>query len=316
MRRYDLSNLAPEPLALRIRPQRDECFDSWIGRVAVGHETTRTELFRHLGCDPHLAALDLARGKLGVASARFDAFDDLVDRLAWAVQADRSTIEATFLSAPADALLPPEMRVFSCSQCWLESLTANEPLVIVREWALRASWLCDRHRLPLSSVGLCADRQPPRAAQRVLTRHLAAARCLLRRHRPTAELFAHNRCALGHLLGSDAIGFRRGALAYCSRFGANRFHLSNARIALLAAAHSDDARVARRFEGWISLTTSQLFKSGGIALSAKAHRRANEAEGSDRERLVTVRIDHWDANLYELLMAYAMVSRKEGQSGV
>ena len=40
--------LEPEPLAFRVRPLADECFDSWIDRVTRAHETTRAALFRHV----------------------------------------------------------------------------------------------------------------------------------------------------------------------------------------------------------------------------------------------------------------------------
>ena len=78
--------LEPEPLAYRVRPLAEECFDSWIERVAAAHETTRSGLFRHLGIDGRLAGCDLARGTSGVAGEHHVAVYQMVGQLASAVQ--------------------------------------------------------------------------------------------------------------------------------------------------------------------------------------------------------------------------------------
>ena len=80
-----------EPLALRVRPQADECFDSWIERMALAHDTTRGVLFQHLGIDASLASLDLARGTSGVALEHQFAVDQMVGQLAWAVHPQASS---------------------------------------------------------------------------------------------------------------------------------------------------------------------------------------------------------------------------------
>ena len=49
-----------EPLAFRVRPLPEECFESWLRRLAARHETTPKALFRHLGIDAALADRDLA----------------------------------------------------------------------------------------------------------------------------------------------------------------------------------------------------------------------------------------------------------------
>ncbi len=140
----------PEPLAFRVKPRQDEAFDSWIGRLASSHEVSRAELYSHLDCDRRLASLDLARGILAVSSQNRSAFNRLIDKLAWSVQTEREFIEATFVSAPDAALLPPTSRQFGCAKCWHDALDRGQPLIIKREWVLRASWLCSRHHLPLS----------------------------------------------------------------------------------------------------------------------------------------------------------------------
>ena len=90
-----------EPLAFRVRPRPNEAFDSWMDRLTAKHEVTRAELFGHLGCDPRLGLCDLARGWQGMAPADYPAFHQLIETLAWAVQAPTRTIEATFVAVLA-----------------------------------------------------------------------------------------------------------------------------------------------------------------------------------------------------------------------
>ena len=58
-----------EPLAFRVRPLPEECFESWLRRLAARHETTPKALFRHLGIDAALADRDLAVSATSRASA-------------------------------------------------------------------------------------------------------------------------------------------------------------------------------------------------------------------------------------------------------
>ncbi len=92
-------------------------------------------------------------------------------------------------------------------------------------------------------------------------------------------------------------------------------NLASALLSLRAAAHSQDERAAQRFEGRVALTTSQLLKSGGKALNRRASRRTIKTERSVRERLVSVQLGNWDADLYELIMAYALVRQQQGHRG-
>lgn len=85
-----------------------------MDRLTARHELTRAELFRHLGCDPRLAARDLARGSNGMARDDWIALRTLVGRLAWAVETTEKAIEATFVPAAEAALLPPALRSFAC----------------------------------------------------------------------------------------------------------------------------------------------------------------------------------------------------------
>ena len=141
-----------EPLALRVRPQADECFDSWIERMALAHDTTRGVLFQHLGIDASLASLDLARGTSGVALEHQFAVDQMVGQLAWAVQVEPEQIESTFLDIDGAVLLPRRLRQYGCARCWQEAIRDGRPRIIRKEWILRMSWRCRLHDLPLSKL--------------------------------------------------------------------------------------------------------------------------------------------------------------------
>ena len=95
----------PEPLAFRVRPRADEAFDSWMDRLTARHEVARAELFRHLGCDPRLAARDLARGSTGMARDDWFALNFLVGHLAWAVETSEKAIEADLRSSARGSAL-------------------------------------------------------------------------------------------------------------------------------------------------------------------------------------------------------------------
>lgn len=299
----------PEPLAFRVRPRRDEAFDSWIDRLVTRHEVTRAELYRHLGCDPRLAARDLARGGLGLEKTDYPAFYHLVETLAWAVEVSPSQIEATFVPAPAAALLPRALRVFGCASCWLDAIQAGEPPIIARDWTLLASWMCLRHRLPLAPLHKVVGGAAPRAAARKLKTQVIALQRLGRRHPPTAAMLAFNRSLIGRLLGERGAGMRRGEYGYGERYAVNRFHLTRARIALLAAAHSERTRPSDRFEYFAGLSTSALLRSSAKALDPKTRPQNRSITPSMPEGIITVRINHWQASFSDMLDAYVGARR-------
>ena len=300
----------PEPLAFRVRPRPNEAFDSWMDRLTAKHEVTRAELFRHLGCDPRLGLCDLARGWQGMAPADYPAFHQLIETLAWAVQARTRTIEATFVAVPELALLPPALRVFGCPLCWREAQQAGEPLILTRDWILRASWMCQRHQLPLAPVQRLVDGRTPRAVARILEMQVDAMHALRRRYPPTPVMVAFNRSVIGAMLGQAGAGLRRGEFGYRSRFTANRYHLARARIALLAAAHSERTRSADRFEDLVGLSASALLRSSANLLNPKARRPDVSSGPTVPEGLVTRRINRWQANLPDLIEAYVLVKRR------
>ena len=310
----------PEPLAFRVRPRPNEAFDSWMGRLTARHEVTRSEIFRHLGCEPRLGTCDLARGWHGVAEADYPAFYQLVETLAWAVQVPTRAIEATFVVVPEAALLPPALRVFDCPLCWREALQAGEPLVINREWILRVSWMCQRHHLPLAGMRRPFHSRTPRAAAHYLDAQITAMQTLRRRFPSTPAMAAFNRNVIDAILGKPDAGLRRGENGYRIRFFANRFHLSTARIALLAAAHSERTGKADRFEALVGLSASALLRSSANLLNPKNRRADKPNRPSVPEGLVTRRVTRWQAGLHELIEAYVVVKRgdmpaPQGQNG-
>ncbi|ARS28276.1 TniQ family protein [Sphingomonas sp. KC8] len=295
----------PEPLAYRVQPRPDEAFDSWMVRLTGRHDMTRAQLYNHLGMTRRLATQDVARGPRGVPGSYAAVFGQLIDRLAWAVQCDRTKIEATFLDVSGDAILPPMQRRFGCVQCWREALEGGGPIIVRREWTLRASWWCHVHRLPLSDMRIIHDSSSARANAAALGRATEGMEQLHERLRPTRVMLAHNRRLLDSLLGGPPFVFRRGDGGYHERFVSNRFHLAKTRIVLLAAAHSQRSQAARRFETFVGLTTSSLATSGQGALGRRAKLcRKSFGNPADRGPPVT-RVSRWELDLWSLLMAYA-----------
>jgi hypothetical protein len=203
-----------EPLAFRVRPLQNECFDSWLHRLVARHDTTRKALFIHLGGDPRLASYDLARGKAGVPAHLHAAFDRLIAQLGWAVEIEPEMVVATFVSLPTHWLLPPALRRFGCAACWREALAQNKPLCVSKEWILCASWWCHDHGLPLSFMPESDAGSRSDASVRKLAKLEVAARELARSIRPTKRLIAANKDAMTFLLEGDDGMFPRRQRAY------------------------------------------------------------------------------------------------------
>jgi TniQ len=298
---------APEPLAFRVKPRPDEAFDSWIGRLTSSHEVSRAELYSHLDCDRRLASQDLARGILAVSSQNRSAFNRLIDQLAWSVQTGRDAIEATFVSAPEAALLPATSRHFGCAKCWQDALGRGQPLIIKREWNLRASWLCLRHHLPLVSRKMLDQCHTQRAKSRELKQQIDGAQRLFDRRRPKRVMLRHNQSMIDMLLGESDAGLPRGAMGYYDRFIANQFHLASARIAIFASAHSEMARSAQRFESMFSMSTPALVKQGKHGKPASKPYPRKRTAPLVPERLITVRTNNRLCDIFDMINAYAKV---------
>lgn len=244
MRREEWKRV-PAPLAYRVLPQPEEFFDSWLDRLVSRHDTTRTGLFEFLGLEPWLARLDLGGGQ--EVSGRADA-GAVIDRLAWAVQCEVSVAQATLIPASGACLLPLRGRHYGCPQCWLEFYLAGKPLVILREWALRQSWLCRKHEallVDLRNVPRRVDGGIDLASLRRLAAMAVRALELLGFADP--RLLANRHAAL-KLLGQGAAERPPPGLdAYMREFSANRLHVVPARTLLLAHAHCHDRDLPRRF---------------------------------------------------------------------
>lgn len=258
--------LEPEPLAFRVRPQVEECVDSWLDRLTAAHETTRAALFRHLGIDSVLAGMDLARGKHGLDGAWYGAFDHMVERLAWAVQTGNETVSQTFLACRQDALLPRRLRHYACPGCWYEARRDRKPRIIRREWILRACWRCRDHHLPLSDMSEMRDRIEDRYGLAGLVIQAERMRCKILA-RPAA--LRMNATALNYLTQpAEWRGLAPPHESYQRRFTTNLYHYSSHRIALLVLAHSHRSRSARQFERLISTRLPDRPTAGSGTLAA------------------------------------------------
>lgn len=236
-----------EPLAFRVRPQPGECFDSWIGRVAARHEVNRIELFRHLGIETRLARFDLVRGRFGLDGQKHADSKNLVDRLAWVLHIDGASIEATFVSASADMVLPPACRQYGCPQCWHEWLAAEQPLAILREWIFRVSWHCAHHRVLLTDLGPVLKIVGPAGRLRWLADEARRGSQLFFANDYKADLLTLNQRAQAHLQGAMTRAHTTAVRTYLAEFGGNQFHVARSRTFLLACAHSYDRHVPRDF---------------------------------------------------------------------
>jgi hypothetical protein len=240
--------LAPEPLAFRVRPLPQECFDSWIERLATAHETDRRGLFGHLGIVPTLASLDLARGYLGLDPVWHEPFAMMVERLAWAVQVKADVVQATCLGCAAAAVLPRRWRCYACARCWYAARHADKPLIILKEWILRASWRCWKHGVPLSDMSaIISDPEPARLAD--LFDRLAKAMRVYWKMPARPKALHHNGMMVAGLAYRGAWqGIGAHEAAYHARFAGNAYHIVPDRIAMLALAHSSRSHAARDFE--------------------------------------------------------------------
>ena len=245
--------LEPQPLAFRVRPQADECFDSWIDRVAAAHETTRLALFRHLGLETALASMDLARGTRGLANEQYFAADQMIGQLAWAVQIEAHQVEDTFLNVQASAVLPRRQRRYVCPRCWQQAWQDGRAPIIRKEWILRMSWRCQVHDLPLCRLPVADGAMSERAVGSWLSGALARAESLRWGLETRPRLVEWNAEGVDRLVRASRKRFKGEKQAYVDRFQANLFHFAHDRIAMLALAHSRVGKATWGFERLVAL---------------------------------------------------------------
>lgn len=306
---------APErtPLAFRVRPQPDECFDSWLDRIVHRHETTRKILFRYLDVDPNLADFDLARGKLGLPTRQHAAFDGLVAGLGWAVDVDSDAVMGSFSAGPAHWLLPRTLRRYGCACCWSAMIAEGRPLHVRKEWIWCASWWCHEHRLPLSVMPASDGLRREASLATMLGRLEAAARDMERAVRPTARLIAYNRVAIDFLRAGDDGVVARWYRRYVETIVANGFHLSSERIRLLALRHSRGAEPARRFERFVALSRSELAKAGFFRHKQPGVEGIDTEAIDDKPRPAKPRC--FEPNLPSLLQSYLEIAQRAEARG-
>lgn len=299
-------NLEPETLAFPIKPRRDEAFDSWLSRLTAAHGVSRAQLFRHLEIDPGLSSLDLARGKCGLDPTLHSACNTMVECLALAVEVDPAQIGATFLASDAAALLPYTHRRYVCAQCCYEAQRAGGPMIVRREWILRASWRCSLHGLPLTDMRSI----PLEATGRQLLAYLAHAAMRSRRIqwkiKSTSGALARNKTVIDYLIGpSDWVGLAAPYQSYQGRFVANHYHFASDRIAMLALAHSPHAKAARRFERMIATRLPERpLTEGRIEPPVRSALRLRTCRPHKPK-------SEWTCDLYALIAAYGTVRQHQ-----
>ena len=298
-------NLEPETLAFPIKPRRHEAFDSWLSRLTVAHQVRRTQLFGHLQIDQGLASRDLARGQRGLDPARHSACEAMVKRLAWAVEVDPEQIIAMFVGCEAGALLPGPHRRYVCAQCWYEAQRAGEPLIVRREWLLRASWRCKKHGLPLSDMRTMPSDARGQQLQAFLAHAAIRSRKIQWKIKSNAGALAQNRAVLDYLIApGNWEGLASPYPTYRTRFAANQYHFASDRIAMLALAHSSRPHGARRFERLIaSKLPERPLPGGGIKTPVRSALRLRTC-GLPKPKSA------WTCDVNSLIAAYAAVQQR------
>jgi len=291
--------LEPQPLAFRVRPPADECFDSWIDRVAAAHETTRPLLFRHLGLEVALASLDLARGVRGLASDQHFAVYQMIGQLAWAVQIEAQQIESTFLNIDASAVLPRRQRRYVCPRCWQQARQDGRALIIRKEWILRMSWRCQAHDLPLCRLPTAEGPIPERGRDGWLSAALARAESLRWGLTYRPRLVEWNAEGIDRLERASRKRFKGEKQAYVDRFQANLFHFAHDRIAMLALAHSCMGKATWGFERLVALDLPERPGQEAMTLRPPKLSPRSWRIGKGRSRCRS-----YDAGALDLVLAY------------
>lgn len=304
--------LEPQPLAFRVRPQADECFDSWIDRVAAAHETTRPALFRHLGLETALASMDLARGTCGLANEQYFAVYQMIGQLAWAVQIEPQQIEGTFLNVEASAVLPRLERRYVCSRCWQQASQDGRAPIIRKEWILRMSWRCQVHDLPLCRLPVADGAMSKRAVGSWLSGTLARAESLRWGLELRPRLVEWNAEGVARLVRASRKRFKGEKQAYVDRFQANLFHFAHDRIAMLALAHSRVGKATWGFERLVALKLPE--RPGREVMTLKPPKLPPRRWRIGKRRLPSA---SYNVGALDIVLAYAHLRvRRDAQTQV
>lgn len=233
-----------EPLAFRVKPLPEECFESWLRRLAERHDTTPKALFRHLGIDAALADRDLASAAAGAPERRHA----MVEQLAWATTVSEKAIFGTFVGCRKADLLPLALRSIGCAQCWRDWLASGEPWRIERSWILRVTTRCETHALLLTDLRGIMVLGRGKAALGLLEENVDRTRAQMARF-----TFVKTRLGWNWTIAREHVrGIRPSPWAVPARYRAelvgNRFHYAPERHLLLAALHSKNGVEAGQWE--------------------------------------------------------------------
>lgn len=287
----------------------DECFDSWIDRVAFAHDTTRSDLFRHLGIEEALARQDLARGQSGLGFAEYLRVHHMVERLAWAVQIEPSIVKGTFLSVDGSALLPRRMRQYVCARCWQQARRDGQPRIIRKEWILRMSWRCRLHDGLLSRVPVEEGPMSDRALDAWLVDALAEAERVRGGIAYRGRRLAWNALCIDTLLRGSLNRFKGEKQHYLERFQGNLFHFTRHRVAMLALAHSHLDRAVWGFERLVAMTMPERPVQNAASLQPPTRLPRNWRIGRGRATPCPI-----DSHLFDVVLAYAHVQERRDVS--
>lgn len=252
-----------EPLAFRIRPRREECFDSWIDRLVTKHETTRRALYEHLEIDPSLAGIDLA------STSRIlpDRLDHLVERLAWATLMPESAVRRTFVACPRMNILPPGLRTFGCAECWLDWHREGVPLRISRQWIFKVSTWCSKHKLLLTNLRRIKAMSKQQTIDSALLTMVEQTRVEMSAFSLSSERLALTGRLVRARITGQAIDLYAAEKPFVAALASNRFHFTTVRHLLLASLHSRDHHESERLE--------EIFQFNARPLGAKKPRSAS-----------------------------------------
>jgi|GEM_PF-3370651 hypothetical protein len=285
-------------LAYRVKPQRVECFNSWMSRLLEKHTITLAQLIGHLECDPELAKFDLALGLRAVPDDLYAEFDKFLSELAWSIGSSKHTTTRTMHRGATHDVLPRVAQFYGCPRCWRNALFKGDQVIIKKEWIYRASFWCHEHNLPLhgrASIDAC----PSRAAKIKRCDILAEKLTKWRNELPIDDVLLRlNReyLALAAKPYEAPQGLSRDALGYFQAFGRNDYHFTKARIQLLLLAHANKWWQANRFNRFLNQSRRQLL-SGKRRRFTGSHEPQFVRKGVDVTAKKTVWIPMADAEL-------------------
>ena len=299
-------------LAFRVRPEIDETFDSWLNRLLSRHEVDLRDLLRHLGCDPRLAEQWLGGGHKNVRHDLHDSYEHFLDMVAWAVDAEKLALIETVAKVPTKYLLPVACQHYGCLVCWMEALRSNRPLVIRTPWTYRLSWLCHTHDIPLHSIQPLQRLRTSDAQTQYLSNAIGLMRAWIAKVRVLRRAKYWNKECVDLLdLSSTPPDQRnRDVSRYFELFAENRFHVSPARIQLMALAHRISHREALRFDNFLRNSDRALDNRRARNVGATGTSEALSVNTSDLALLMKQADKTYEAKLSDLLIAYTAVRQR------